>query len=322
MDDNKIKYYKLFNAGPGGQDKEALEFKNKNGWNKIWISENTGPFNGDSWIVYRNINDLPSELKEYASQQEKLDKNKELSWDIKEPILAALDGKNSEILEKYISIGILELSNPLKFEAFMKELSECTNDSIENIFIKVVKKDIKEVFEKDIAIERKEKIYEALKKSSIVPIENGDTGVFKALYSPIEHKINICKGRSVDHMIKPLTEEIVQSMLHQELDNYSGRKDFKIHAENIAYAVYNHFGLKTGEFYFTYKHNSNDNAIKNWISGMKSEQLKKELDIIRKVSGRIIEGVELELQESKTHDITIQENQKSHMKRRTISKRH
>jgi len=66
-DDN----YKFFYAGSGGQDKEAIQFQKEKGWKRIWGSDSQG-LNGDTWIVYRSVEDLPKWLQEYAAAQEKL----------------------------------------------------------------------------------------------------------------------------------------------------------------------------------------------------------------------------------------------------------
>lgn len=64
-------YYKFFYAGE--QDKEAKDFQQQTGWNIIWGADSQS-LNGDTWIVYRNLTDLPKWLQEYAKQQEKYDK--------------------------------------------------------------------------------------------------------------------------------------------------------------------------------------------------------------------------------------------------------
>ena len=66
------KCYKFFYAGSGGQDKEAIQFQRETGWKRIWGSDTHG-LNGDTWIVYRSVDDLPKWLQEYAAKQEKLD---------------------------------------------------------------------------------------------------------------------------------------------------------------------------------------------------------------------------------------------------------
>lgn len=52
------------------QDAEARAFKEKTGWNMIWGTDNQG-LNGDTWIVYRDISDLPAWLQDYAREESK-----------------------------------------------------------------------------------------------------------------------------------------------------------------------------------------------------------------------------------------------------------
>lgn len=70
VDRGNEQYYRYFYAGAGQQDKEADTFAQENGWHKIWASDNQG-MNGDTWIVYRDISDLPQYLREYAQGQER-----------------------------------------------------------------------------------------------------------------------------------------------------------------------------------------------------------------------------------------------------------
>ena len=63
-------YYKMFYAGSGGQDNESVEYQKKTGWNRIWGSDNNG-LNGNTWIVYRSVSDLPKWLQDFANYQEK-----------------------------------------------------------------------------------------------------------------------------------------------------------------------------------------------------------------------------------------------------------
>lgn len=77
----EARYYKYFYAGSGGQDNEATEYQNSTGWNKIWASDTQG-MNGDTWIVYRNVSDLPKFLQDYAIEQENCKKrNNAMSQD-------------------------------------------------------------------------------------------------------------------------------------------------------------------------------------------------------------------------------------------------
>ncbi len=74
-------FYEMFYAGSGGQDTAAMAFQRETGWKRIWGSDSQG-LNGDTWIVYRSISDLPKWLRMYAEGQEKSGQN------------VAVDGKN------------------------------------------------------------------------------------------------------------------------------------------------------------------------------------------------------------------------------------
>lgn len=71
--------YKFFYAGSGGQDQEAIAFqkdmsdRDGTGWKRIWGSDNDG-LNGDTWVVYKDIEGLPKWLQEFAAEQERLGK--------------------------------------------------------------------------------------------------------------------------------------------------------------------------------------------------------------------------------------------------------
>lgn len=54
--------YKIFYGGPGGQDQEAHDFQKETGWKMVWGSESDG-LNGDTYIVYRSIDDVPTPLQ-------------------------------------------------------------------------------------------------------------------------------------------------------------------------------------------------------------------------------------------------------------------
>lgn len=61
--------YKMFYSGAGGQDKEAHAFQKETGWQMAWGSDGNG-LNGDTWIVYRHIEDLPKQLQKIVPQLE------------------------------------------------------------------------------------------------------------------------------------------------------------------------------------------------------------------------------------------------------------
>ncbi len=60
-------FYKMFYAGE--QYAEAKEFQRETGWNMLWGSDSQG-LNGDTWIVYRDVADLPRYLQDYARKME------------------------------------------------------------------------------------------------------------------------------------------------------------------------------------------------------------------------------------------------------------
>lgn len=59
-------YYKFFYAGDGQQDEEAHAFQKETGWHMIWGSDYEG-LNGDTWVVFRSVEDLPKWLRDYAA---------------------------------------------------------------------------------------------------------------------------------------------------------------------------------------------------------------------------------------------------------------
>lgn len=60
-------YFKYFYVGE--QTQEAFDYQKKTGWHMLWASDSHG-MNGDTYIVYRNINDLPKFLRDYAAREE------------------------------------------------------------------------------------------------------------------------------------------------------------------------------------------------------------------------------------------------------------
>lgn len=58
-------FFKFFYCG--SQDAEAHAFQRETGWHLLWGSDPQG-LNGDTWIVFRDIQDLPKWLQDYAQQ--------------------------------------------------------------------------------------------------------------------------------------------------------------------------------------------------------------------------------------------------------------
>lgn len=61
-DSSRVDNYKLFYGGNAVQDRAAYDFQKMTGWNMAWGSDSNG-LNGDTWIVYRSISDLPKPLQ-------------------------------------------------------------------------------------------------------------------------------------------------------------------------------------------------------------------------------------------------------------------
>ena len=57
-------HFKFFYADT--QKDEAYAFQKETGWTLIWASDYQG-LNGDTYVVYRNIQDLPEWLQDYAA---------------------------------------------------------------------------------------------------------------------------------------------------------------------------------------------------------------------------------------------------------------
>lgn len=61
--------YRMFYGGNGGQDREAHAFQKETGWNMAWGSEDNG-LNGDMWIAYRSLDDLPKRFRNLVPKLE------------------------------------------------------------------------------------------------------------------------------------------------------------------------------------------------------------------------------------------------------------
>lgn len=58
-------FYKMFYAGE--QNEEAQAFQQETGWHMIWGSDYQG-FNGDTLVVFRNVDDLPGWMRSFAKE--------------------------------------------------------------------------------------------------------------------------------------------------------------------------------------------------------------------------------------------------------------
>lgn len=81
MTKDREKFFKLFYAPE--QNEEAYAFQKETGWHMIWGSDYQG-LNGSTYVVYRDVSDLPVWLQDYAREvdgkQEHL-RNREVSLD-------------------------------------------------------------------------------------------------------------------------------------------------------------------------------------------------------------------------------------------------
>ena len=64
-------HYKFFYADT--QKREAYAFQEETGWSLIWASDHQG-LNGDTYIVYRRVSDLPEWLRDYAAAYKRYEK--------------------------------------------------------------------------------------------------------------------------------------------------------------------------------------------------------------------------------------------------------
>ena len=130
---------------------------------------------------------------------------------------------------------------------------------------------------------------EALKKTTAVPIEFGETkGDSKGFYSPTENTIRIKDGMSDAQTIKTMIHEIAHSKLHnpeamKEGDGKS-RGLVEQEAESVAYVVCQHFGIETSDYSFPY--------IAGWAEGKEANELKQSLETIRDTAGEMINRIE------------------------------
>ena len=86
--------------------------------------------------------------------------------------------------------------------------------------------------------------------------------------------------------IKTMVHELAHSILHCEdgEEKEADRRTREVQAEGVAFVVNNHLGLDTSEYSFGY--------IAGWSSGKDIKELKASLEVIRKTSHEIIEGLE------------------------------
>lgn len=115
------------------------------------------------------------------------------------------------------------------------------------------------------------------------PIYGGANGY----YSHATNSIVVDAGLSEQHKVKTLIHEIAHSILHNK-DNGeekdADRSTKEVQAESVAYTVCNWLGLDTSDYSFGY--------VAGWSAGRELKELTESMEVIRKIAGEIIEGLE------------------------------
>lgn len=115
------------------------------------------------------------------------------------------------------------------------------------------------------------------------PIYGGANGY----YSHATNSIVVDAGLSEQHKVKTLIHEIAHSILHNK-DNGeekdADRSTKEVQAESVAYTVCNWLGMDTSDYSFGY--------VAGWSAGRELKELTESMEVIRKIAGEIIEGLE------------------------------
>ncbi|MEE1227331.1 MAG: JAB domain-containing protein [Lachnospiraceae bacterium] len=137
---------------------------------------------------------------------------------------------------------------------------------------------------------------EALSSVSPVPIRFAsieEEGV-KGYYSSQTKEIVIRQGLSQSQIMKTGVHECAHALLHdadylKATGQVKDRQTKELEAESIAFSVCQFFGLDTGSYTFPY--------IGSWAGGRQKDALKESMDLIRKTSGKIVDGMVEKMQE-------------------------
>lgn len=119
--------FKMFYVNGGGQDAQAAQFAEQNpGWKTFFGSDQQG-LNGDTKVFYKEINDLPKHLREYAQQQEQADLNGQAYTEGRNNTMPGTEGitpteekksKKDELSEKLLQ-GVKEVMEGEKYKNFL-----------------------------------------------------------------------------------------------------------------------------------------------------------------------------------------------------------
>jgi len=145
------------------------------------------------------------------------------------------------------------------------------------------------------SVEQYPMFFEAIKKTSPVPVEfeNIRSGA-RGYYHQVEKRIAIQFGMSEMQNLKTLIHEIAHARLHaidqdHPPENPPDRYTKEVQAESVAYTVCQHYGLDTSDYSFGY--------IAGWSEGKELPELKASLETIRTASHELISDIDRQLAE-------------------------
>lgn len=148
------------------------------------------------------------------------------------------------------------------------------------------------------SVEQFEQFFEALKRTSTVPIDiEPMQGSQFGYFDPTAKRIAIREGIGQVQMVKTAVHELAHSRLH-DLDSNAplnpkskpkDRETKEVEAESVAYTVCQHFGIDTGDYSFGY--------VATWSSGRDLPELKASLNTIRTAAASLINDIESHLRD-------------------------
>lgn len=212
---------------------------------------------------------------------------------------------------------------PFKYEKNVDKINKTTKEITKEVklieglrFGKVSVFDVSQTQGKDLPLVRSielngsstnsQNVINAIKNTSEIPItfESIENGA-KGYYSPLEDRIVIKEGMSLDQTAKTLIHEYTHSKLHSKNSGSLDRNTQEVQAESVAFVVSDKFGIDTSDYSFNY--------LASWSSGKELTELKNSLEIIQKTSHEIIEKIEtlltkeLELQNSPAKELPLKD---------------
>lgn len=143
------------------------------------------------------------------------------------------------------------------------------------------------------AVEEYEALFEALKRTSAVPIGFEDIpGSCHGYYHKAEKRIAVCSGMSQEQTVKTAIHEIAHSRLHDPDTSSEETADAdkctcEVQAESVAYTVCQYLGIDTSDYSFGY--------IAGWSEGKETRELKSSLEVIRNQAHELITDIEKNL---------------------------